>query len=343
METLRGLPRLVDPRMQDFIGQVEGNLPATGNPVAGSSSGPGTIQASEKSAKAKGKERARDVSQTVAPGVEVITTASPNEAYYTAIGAGGERIRTVKSMMKKALQGIGGRDTSAQLFVSLCRSMGLGARLIVSLQPLNWKADKPSAAKKSNGKSSGGSTKNARAQAASQKRQKAAEVAKAKGLKEQDMMDQAKAFLDKTNAKAVKAPARRKGKVPEKTHSEEEEEDDMEEVQIPDKGEDIEASPVAPVDKRTPSKGRAIQREVISVPGSEAEGDSDTGGHANAAVDDLTIPHVNPRLQNLEHRFAMRKPKPQKEDTIEVIKTKKQKRKEEGKLLLVCEAHGQKS
>lgn len=60
------------------------------------------------------------------------------------LGDGGERLRTVKSLMKKALQQEGGRDTSAQLFVALCRALGLGARLVVSLQAVPWRAEKVS-------------------------------------------------------------------------------------------------------------------------------------------------------------------------------------------------------
>jgi xeroderma pigmentosum group C-complementing protein len=60
------------------------------------------------------------------------------------LGDGGDRLRTVKSLMKKALQQEGGRDTSAQLFVALCRALGLGARLVVSLQAVPWRAEKVS-------------------------------------------------------------------------------------------------------------------------------------------------------------------------------------------------------
>jgi xeroderma pigmentosum group C-complementing protein len=59
-----------------------------------------------------------------------------------AEGAGGERLRTVNSLMKKALQQEGSRDVSAQLFVSLARACGLGVRLVVSLQAVPWRAEK---------------------------------------------------------------------------------------------------------------------------------------------------------------------------------------------------------
>ncbi|WVF68799.1 hypothetical protein IAT40_003571 [Kwoniella sp. CBS 6097] len=59
-----------------------------------------------------------------------------------SIGSGEEKLRSVNSLMKKALQQEGSRDVSAQLFVSLARSCGLGARLVVSLQPVPWRAEK---------------------------------------------------------------------------------------------------------------------------------------------------------------------------------------------------------
>jgi xeroderma pigmentosum group C-complementing protein len=55
---------------------------------------------------------------------------------------GGERLRSINSMMKKALQQEGSRDVSAQLFLSLARACGLGARLVASLQPVPWRAEK---------------------------------------------------------------------------------------------------------------------------------------------------------------------------------------------------------
>lgn len=71
-------------------------------------------------------------------------------------GAGGERLRTVNSLMKKALQQEGSRDVSAILFVSLCRAAGLGARLVTSLQPVPWRAEKVVAKKKQGGAGRGG-------------------------------------------------------------------------------------------------------------------------------------------------------------------------------------------
>lgn len=65
-----------------------------------------------------------------------------------SIGAGGERLRTVNSLMKKALQQEGSRDVSAILFVALARAIGLGTRLVVSLQAVPWRAEKVVAKKK---------------------------------------------------------------------------------------------------------------------------------------------------------------------------------------------------
>ncbi|WVQ96321.1 hypothetical protein IAU59_003425 [Kwoniella sp. CBS 9459] len=59
-----------------------------------------------------------------------------------SVGSGEEKLRSVNSLMKKALQQEGSRDVSAQLFVSLARACGLGARLVVSLQPVPWRAEK---------------------------------------------------------------------------------------------------------------------------------------------------------------------------------------------------------
>ncbi|WVQ84392.1 hypothetical protein IAT38_006544 [Cryptococcus sp. DSM 104549] len=57
-------------------------------------------------------------------------------------GAGGEKLRSVNSLMKKALQQEGSRDVSAQLFVALARSCGLGTRLVTSVQAVPWRAEK---------------------------------------------------------------------------------------------------------------------------------------------------------------------------------------------------------
>lgn len=52
----------------------------------------------------------------------------------------GEFIRSPKSLMKRVLIMRGSRDTSAQLFTALCRSLGIPARLVASLQSVPWQA-----------------------------------------------------------------------------------------------------------------------------------------------------------------------------------------------------------
>ena len=63
-----------------------------------------------------------------------------------------EVIKSEKSLMKHALMMRGSRDTSAQLFTSLCRALGIPARLVASLQSVPWQAGigkpKPQAKKK---------------------------------------------------------------------------------------------------------------------------------------------------------------------------------------------------
>lgn len=67
-------------------------------------------------------------------------------------GSGGERLRSCNSLMKKVLQQEGSRDVSAQLFVALARACGLGARLVTSLQPVPWRAEKVAVKKMSGSK-----------------------------------------------------------------------------------------------------------------------------------------------------------------------------------------------
>ena len=67
-----------------------------------------------------------------------------------------EPIRSPNSLMKHALMQNGSRDLSAQLFTALCRSLGIPARLVVSLQSVPWQAGigkpKPIYERKSKGK-----------------------------------------------------------------------------------------------------------------------------------------------------------------------------------------------
>lgn len=46
----------------------------------------------------------------------------------------GELVKSSKSLMKHAVNRRGSKDVSAQLFTALCRSLGLPARLVVSIQ-----------------------------------------------------------------------------------------------------------------------------------------------------------------------------------------------------------------
>lgn len=55
---------------------------------------------------------------------------------------GGEKIRSVNSLMKHALMMRGSPDMSAQLFTALCRSLGLPTRLVVSIQAVLWRKEK---------------------------------------------------------------------------------------------------------------------------------------------------------------------------------------------------------
>lgn len=75
-----------------------------------------------------------------------------------AFGFGAERLRSVNSLMKKALQQEGSRDVSAQLFVALARACGLGVRLVTSLQAVPWRAEKVATKKKAVGAGRGGRT-----------------------------------------------------------------------------------------------------------------------------------------------------------------------------------------
>jgi xeroderma pigmentosum group C-complementing protein len=168
MEIVEGLPRLVQNAALQIVVDAEDGDIAT--------------------AASKGKLRAKESLDE-----KVV------EDFIAALGEGGERLRTVNSMMKKALQGNGGRDTSAQLFVALCRSLGLGARLVVSIQAVQWKADK----------------------------QPTTKPPKKKTPKPPPDL------VDVALAKRKRMPVRRRGKMPEKTASEEDEEDEMEEVEIP--------------------------------------------------------------------------------------------------------------
>lgn len=52
----------------------------------------------------------------------------------------GDHIRGAKSLSLRAVAMAGSKDISPQLFVSLCTALQVPARLVVSLQPLDWKS-----------------------------------------------------------------------------------------------------------------------------------------------------------------------------------------------------------
>jgi hypothetical protein len=227
------------------------------------------------------------------------------EEFQTALGPGGEQIRTVKSMMKKALQAKGGRDTSSQLFVALCRSLGLGARLVVSLQAVQWKADKQPTTKGS-GKSKASKTDDAEAAVSTPK-------------------------VDDGKRKARKA-VRRKGKVPEKTVSEEEEEDEMEEVPITDPTSATTAPPQNPVPQRrvVPSKSNRIghrldQNEPIII--SDTESNATDASSKRKQLNVGKGGAMNPLKKERADYYKLGKSKGQKLGHA----PKAKKRKEEGK------------
>jgi hypothetical protein len=147
-------------------------------------------------------------------------------AWIDKLGQGGERIRTVKSMQKKALQGYGGRDTSAQLFVSLCRAMGLGARLVTSLQPVNWRADKHTTPNKKVTLNKEDATEVLRVQREQE------EAASPKKPPVSQLVKEAAAAVQASKSRGSPRKVRRKGKLIAKTHSEEEDDDEMEEVVV---------------------------------------------------------------------------------------------------------------
>ncbi|KAL7420524.1 hypothetical protein Q5752_004474 [Cryptotrichosporon argae] len=108
----------------------------------------GAGEAESSKAKGKGKDRGK--------GTKGKTDA---EAWLDALEAEipSERLRSVNSLMKKALQQEGSRDVAAQLFVALARACGLGTRLVASLQPVPWRAEK-GVVKKKVGAGRGGRT-----------------------------------------------------------------------------------------------------------------------------------------------------------------------------------------
>ncbi|GHJ87232.1 hypothetical protein NliqN6_3634 [Naganishia liquefaciens] len=222
-----------------------------------------------------------------------------NEDFVAALGDGGERIRTVKSLMKKALQGTGGRDTSAQLFVSLCRALGLGTRLVVSLQPVQWKSDKQTTTKKASGRGS-------KSSAAARAQEMVANV---------DVEENGRAAqreLEQTSR--PKAKPRRKGKMPEKTESDEEEEDDFEEVSIPTTS--ATSTPAKTATTRwidTHGKNVAARERSLGIGSTASEAESDASAKTPSSKKDIGV----------LYRLKKAKPKPKIVETVGAPKKKK--------------------
>lgn len=238
------------------------------------------------SSKGKGKAKAKDDDDA-------------QDDFVAALGEGGERIRTVKSLMKKALQGTGGRDTSAQLFVSLCRALGLGARLVVSLQPVQWKSDKqPTTTKKASGRASKSSAAT-----------RAQEIVANVDVEENGRSTQ----REQEQASKPKAKPRRKGKMPDKTESAEEEEDDFEEVSIPSAA----STPAKP--KATPrwidthGKNAAARGNSLGVTSTASEAESDASARTPNSKKDVSV----------LYKLKKAKPKPQVVGSADVPKKKK--------------------
>jgi xeroderma pigmentosum group C-complementing protein len=82
----------------------------------------------------------------------VVVEPPPPESSILELATRGEKIRSAQSLMKRALLMRGSRDMSAQLFTALCRALDIPARLVFSLQPVDWKLsnDKQAAATPSN-------------------------------------------------------------------------------------------------------------------------------------------------------------------------------------------------
>lgn len=236
------------------------------------------------SSKGKGKAKADD--------------DDAQDDFVAALGEGGERIRTVKSLMKKALQGTGGRDTSAQLFVSLCRALGLGTRLVVSLQPVQWKSDKQPTTKKPSGRAN-------KAMPAAGVQEMVANV----DIEENGRSTQ----CEQDQASKPKSKPRRKGKMPEKTESDEDEEDDFEEVSIP-----TTSATSTPVKKATPrwidthGKNAAARGKSLAV-STASEAESEASTRTPSSKKDVSV----------LYKLKKAKPKPQVVGTSDAPKKKK--------------------
>ncbi|SPO24048.1 related to RAD4 - Excision repair protein [Ustilago trichophora] len=105
----------------------------------------------EVNGKSKGKGKARDAflngssasSSLLRPPTKAmeITIFAPGSAIrpiYLRLLPAAEEITSPAGLKERAEERSGSRETSAQLFCALCRSIGIPARLVVSPQPLSW-------------------------------------------------------------------------------------------------------------------------------------------------------------------------------------------------------------
>lgn len=90
---------------------------------------PGAVK---KDLKGKGKEKVLPPS---AP-----ETYDLDSYYLQDIKESGDYIRHFGALEKRAIEMRGSRDISVLLFTCLCRALDIGARLVFSLQPVDWRA-----------------------------------------------------------------------------------------------------------------------------------------------------------------------------------------------------------
>ena len=105
----------------------------------------------EANGRKKGKGKARDASQdgasassgslkapTKAMEITIFAPGSAIRPIYLRLLPAAEEITSPAGLRERAEERSGSRETSAQLFCALCRSIGIPARLVVSPQPLSW-------------------------------------------------------------------------------------------------------------------------------------------------------------------------------------------------------------
>lgn len=111
-----------------------------------------SVEASNGNSKGKAKAKARDNANNDSTSTGSATLQPPTKAMEITIFAPGPVIRPIflrllpaaehivspAGLRERAEQRSGSRETSAQLFCALCRSIGIPARLVVSPQPLSW-------------------------------------------------------------------------------------------------------------------------------------------------------------------------------------------------------------